>query len=126
MRVADEILIQLGGRKFIACTGCKNFRTDGDCEYLLMDIPKNRSKANRLEIKYNRGADDYTMRFFRHRNANYNYKRYIAGKDPWTEAKDTEVKTYEHIYCDQLTELFAEVTGMIIPYKVIINTYVYS
>lgn len=125
MTIAQEILSQLGGRKFIACTGCKNFLTDNG-ENLIMNIPRNGSKANRLEVTYNHGNDTYNMRFYRHRNASYSQKRYIAGKDPWIEAKDTEVRTFNDVHCDQLTKLFTEVTGMIVPHKLIINGYTFG
>ena len=48
MSVPSIILEQLGGQQFIAMTGCKNFV--GDKNKLRMTIPKNMSKANRLEI----------------------------------------------------------------------------
>ena len=44
MSVPKIILEQLGGQKFIAMTGCRNFV--GDKNMLRMTIPKNMSKAN--------------------------------------------------------------------------------
>lgn len=126
MTIAEEILIQLGGRKFIACTGCSNFHSSGDQDFLVMNIPRNGSKANRLEVRYNHGSDSYDMRFYRHRNASYSYKRYLAGKDAWTDAKDTEVKSFKEVYADQLRELFTEVTGMIVPMKITINGHTFG
>ena len=35
MTIAEEILVQLGGRKFIACTGCSNFHSSGDQDFLV-------------------------------------------------------------------------------------------
>lgn len=121
MTIAEEILVQLGGRKFIAFTGCSNFHSCGSNDFLVMNIPRNKSKANRLEIKYNHNSDTYDMRFYRHRNASYSQKRYLSGKDPWIDAKDTDVKSFKEVYADQLRELFTEVTGMIIPMKITIN-----
>ena len=48
MKAANIILEQLGGNKFIAMTGAKNFVSDGNT--LRMTLPKNRSKANRLYV----------------------------------------------------------------------------
>lgn len=44
MRVADIILNQLGGNKFVVMTGSKNFVSDGNT--LRMNLAKNCSKAN--------------------------------------------------------------------------------
>ena len=121
MTIAEEILIQLGGRKFVTFTGCNNFHTDGEQDYLVMNIPKNGSKANRCEIRYNHGMDTYDMRFYRHANATFNMNRYIKTGNGWKDAKDTEVKTFKDVYCDQLRELFTEVTKMIIPMRLTIN-----
>ena len=63
MRIADIILQQLGGNKFLVMTGAKNLVADGNT--LRMTLPKNCSRANRLYITLD--ADDtYTMRFFKY------------------------------------------------------------
>lgn len=49
--VAEQILLQLGGRKFVAMTGSKNFRADGNT--LRMQLVKNQSGANFLHITLN-------------------------------------------------------------------------
>ena len=61
MTVANTILEQLGGNKFIAMTGAKNFLSDGNT--LRMTLPKNRSKANRLYVTLDT-TDTYPMYFF--------------------------------------------------------------
>lgn len=61
MKIANAILEQLGGNKFIAMTGAKNFVSDGNT--LRMTLPKNRSKANRLYVTLD-ATDTYTMYFF--------------------------------------------------------------
>ena len=38
MTIAEEILRQLGGRKFVVCTGCSNFHSDGEQDYLGVSI----------------------------------------------------------------------------------------
>ena len=121
MTIAEQILLQLGGRKFIACTGCNNFHSNGAQDFLVMNIPRNGSKANRCEIKYNHSTDTYNIRFYRHRNASYSTKRYINTGNGWIDAKDTELKVYENVYCDMLRNIFSEYTGLIIPMKITIN-----
>lgn len=108
MRVADIILEQLGGHKFVVMTGSKNFVADGDT--LRMNLARNASKANRLWITLD--ADDtYTMRFFKYTAGGWkvDHKKQTVVEKP---EKIEEVKTYKGIYCDQLQELFTETTGM--------------
>lgn len=126
MTIAEEILVQLGGRKFIAATGCNNFHSSGEQDFLVMNIPRNGSKANRCEIKYNYGTDTYDVRFYRHKNGNFNMKRYMDTGEGWTEAKDTDLRIYEGVYCDMLREIFSEYTGMIIPMKIIIDGHTFG
>ena len=57
MKVAEKILEQLGGQKFIAMTGANHFVADGNT--LRMALPKNASKANRLYITLD-ATDTYT------------------------------------------------------------------
>jgi hypothetical protein len=102
--VATTILDQLGGRKFIDMTGSKNFLADRD--RLLMTLAKNRSKANRLEIRLN-GLDLYDMRFFQYISFKFN----VSNRST-REEKIEDIKTYKNVYCHQLQELFTSVTGM--------------
>lgn len=104
MRVADVILEQLGGNKFLVMTGAKNLLADGNT--LRMTLPKNMSKANRLWITLD-PDDTYTMYFF----------KFTAGrlsKKTWTftDDKKVEIKKVSGIYLDQLQEIFTNVTGM--------------
>jgi hypothetical protein len=104
MRVADIILQQLGGNKFVVMTGSKNFLSDGNT--LRMSLAKNGSKANRLEITLE--ADDtYTMRFYKYTAGRLNKKTFS-----WTEDKVEEVSTVDGVYCDMLQPIFTQVTGM--------------
>ena len=104
MTVAQEIYRQLGGGRFAVMTGAKDFI--GDKYSLRMSLPRNASKANRLEIKLT-PMDTYTMRFYRYTPMRIDYKR---GKIH--EAKWTDIRILEDVYCDQLQELFTMVTGM--------------
>ena len=104
MTVANIILDQLGGNKFIAMTGAKNFLADGNT--LRMTLPKNMSKANRLYITLE--ADDtYTMYFFKFTAGRLNKKTF-----EFTEDKTTEVKTVKGVYFDMLQDIFTQTTGM--------------
>ena len=109
-QIASDIYNQLGGHKFEVMTGTKGFIWDNDKQQLRMSLAKNASKANRLDIIYN-WDDTYTMRFFNYRAGHWriDHKRQTVTEIP---EKITEVRTYSHIYCDQLQELFTEITGM--------------
>ncbi len=104
MKIADIILEQLGGNKFLAMTGAKNLLADENT--LRMTLPKNRSKANRLYITLD-PDDTYTMRFFRFTAGRLNRKTFA-----WTEDKTTEVKETSGVYADMLQDIFTSVTGM--------------
>ena len=58
MAIAKTILEQLGGGRFIAFTGAKDFLTIDNG--LRFRIGRNASKANRVEIRLN-GSDLYDM-----------------------------------------------------------------
>ncbi len=105
MRVADIILQQLGGNRFAAMTGSKMFIADGNS--LKMNLAKNASKANRLTVTLDEATDTYKMRFYRYTAGRLNKKTFA-----WTPDKVTEVAEYSDVYCDQLQELFTEVTGL--------------
>lgn len=105
MGVAQTILKQLGGNKFITMTGAKNLVADGNT--LKMTLPRNRSKANTLWITYNRGKDSYKMEFLKFSDLRVNAR---TGKV--TDEKFETIKKYGDVYFDQLQELFTSVTGM--------------
>ena len=104
MKVADIILEQLGGNKFVVMTGASHFISDGNT--LKMQLPRNLSKANRLDITLD-VDDTYTMRFFKYTPMKLNTKTFEFSKE-----KIKEIKTVEGVYCDMLQETFTEVTGM--------------
>lgn len=104
MSVANTILQQMGGNKFIVMTGSKNFLSDGNT--LRMSLAKNISKANRLEVTLD--ADDlYTMRFYKYTAGRLNKKTWS-----WTKDKVEEVYTVSGIWFDMLQSVFTQVTGM--------------
>lgn len=104
MRVADIILQQLGGNRFLVMTGAKNLISDGNI--LRMSLPKNMSGANKLEITLD-DTDTYTMRFYKYTAGRLNKKTWS-----WTEDKVKEIYTIDDVYCDMLQSIFTEVTGM--------------
>jgi len=92
MTVAHEILRQLGGNKFIAMTGAKNF--GGTENSITFKIGRNSSKANWVKIVLN-GKDLYDVSFIQVRG---------------TELKT--LKTYNDVYNDSLRDIFTSYTGM--------------
>ena len=104
MTVANTILEQLGGNKFITMTGAKNFVADGTT--LHMTLPKNRSKANRLFITLDE-TDTYTMYFFKFTVGRFHKKTFA-----WIPDKQEEIKKVSGVYADMLQEIFTSITGM--------------
>lgn len=105
MSVAETIYNQLGGGRFTAMTGCKNFVSDNYS--LRMSLPRNHSKANRLTIEYNPGTDLYTMRFWRYTSFRINRK---TGN--FYPEKIVDLKVFDDVYCDQLQETFTGYTRL--------------
>lgn len=94
MSVAKTILEQLGGRRFVVMTGSKDFV--GSNNSLTMRLTKNKSGANKLRITLT-PADTYTMEFMK-----FSPKHLTV----------TTVTTREGVYCDNLQEVFTDVTGL--------------
>lgn len=97
--IAGEILRQLGGNKFIAMTGAKNFFCD-DKGNIGFKIGRNCSNVNYVSIKLN-SLDLYDMKFEAVR---------LSRKDFSTSRK--VIAEHNGIYNDQLQEIFTSVTGM--------------
>ena len=97
--IAKTILEQIGGRRFAAMTGSKDFIDMGNG--LRMSLARNKTSANRLDIIYDGGADLYNLRF---------YRRTFSKKT--FESRTKDIETHEGIYCDMLEEMFTMVTGL--------------
>ena len=97
--IAKTILEQIGGRRFAAMTGSKDFIDMGNG--LRMSLARNKTSANRLDIIYDGGADLYNMRFYR---KTFSKKTF--------ESRTKDIETHEGIYCDMLEEMFTMVTGL--------------
>ena len=93
MTVAKTILEQLGGNKFVAMTGAKNFM--GFENGLVMKIGRNSSNSNYLKITLN-SMDTYDMEF--------------AKLTRMGEKKS--VRMVYNVYNDMLASVFTEHTGM--------------
>ena len=104
MSVADIILQQLGGHKFVVMTGSSHFVSDKNT--LRMKLAKNKSKANKLDITLD-AYDTYTMHFYK-----YTAPRRKPNSFEFTDGKVEEVAKFEGIYCDMLQDIFTQVTGM--------------
>lgn len=104
--IADTILQQLGGGRFVVMTGSRDFIAIDNG--LRMGLARNASKANRLEITLN-GADLYDMKFYRYTPWRFSTR---GGKFTEYPEKITTVKEYKNIFFDQLEELFTETTGL--------------
>mgnify|MGYP000032455355 FL=1 len=96
--IAQTILQQIGGRRFSVMTGSKNFTDIG--HGLRMNLARNKTQANRLEIVLDEGTDTYIMKFYRQ----------VITKD--LEVKVTEVANYDMVYFDMLEDIFTSVTGL--------------
>lgn len=97
--VAKTILEQIGGGKFIAITGSKNFIDLGNG--LRMNLTRNKTSANRLDILLDEETDTYIMRFYRH---SFSKKTF--------EVTTKDIVRHEGVYCDMLEEMFTSVTGL--------------
>ena len=76
MTIAQTILDQLGGNKFMAMTGSKNFTDCG--RSLSMRLAKNASRANYLKITLN-GLDTYDMEFTQYLSQICKYVKKYSG-----------------------------------------------
>jgi len=101
--IAQTILSQLGGNRFVAMTGAKNFgySSDGDDTILSFKIGRNATQTNYVTVRYNRGMDNYSMIF-----------EAVRQKRKTFEVTRKTIAEYKGVYCDQLQELFGETTGM--------------
>lgn len=98
MTIGQIILQQLGGNRFIAMTGAKDFvRSDAE-QWLQFKLPSKphytKNKINCVKITLT-PADLYTVEFM-----------YIRGMNV------IHVSTVEGVYCDMLQSVFTDATGL--------------
>ena len=96
IEIAQTILNQLGGRRFVAMTGAKNFVADSENAKLSFKLPARFAKngINHVSIRLT-PMDVYTVKFSK----------------IWA-SKVTEISNHNDIYCDMLVELFESETGL--------------
>jgi len=91
--VASTILQQLGGNRFVAMTGAKNFVAVD--QGLFFALPRFAGvKINRVKVTLT-PADDYVVEFYASRGATMKL-----------------VAKVEDVYCDTLAATFEEATGL--------------
>ncbi|MFY7937720.1 MAG: hypothetical protein ACOVOQ_10095 [Flavobacterium sp.] len=95
MKIANEILQQLGNNKFISMTGVKNLVALENG--LQMRLPRNSSKANVLRIELT-DSDTYSVTFYAYSNRDFSCPK---------------VKEYNNIYAEQLQGIFTAQTGLL-------------
>lgn len=96
-QIVNTMVSQLGGNRFFAMTGSKPLYKNCNCDnpLITLQLRRNLSKSNYLTITYIAGADLYKMEFIR-----------------LTKTSRDIVKEFTDVYCDQLQELFTQVTGL--------------
>jgi len=100
MNIANTILEQIGGRRFAIMTGAKNFSAmkenseTGQLGGLMFSIGRNSKGINKVIIRY-MANDTYTMEFGTIRKYEYKVKTVV-----------------EEVYCDMLTDIFTDATGL--------------
>ena len=92
LAVANTILSQLGGNKFLAMTGASNLvgREDG----LSFKVGRNDAKVTHVRVTLT-PADEYTLEFINVRGT-----------------KIKPLATVEHVYADNLSQVFETKTGL--------------
>lgn len=104
MSVAEVILQQLGGTRFITMTGAKEFIADNNA--LRFKLPRNGSKANYCRIELN-SKDLYNMEFIK-----FTPSRFYSKTFKYTEPKTEVLQTYCDIDCSQLCIVFEQYTKL--------------
>lgn len=100
--IAQTIYQQLGGAKFGIMVGAKNLgfiRTDEGVAFVCKFM-KNKSGMTNLKVIYDYGKDLYNMVFY---SVRFSKKTFET---------TTKEKRFDGIFCDQLTEIFENFTGL--------------
>ena len=95
LTVAKIVLQQLGGNRFKAMTGAKDFL--GDETSLMFRIPRAKDGINKVKITLDFGMDLYKVEFLK-----VNFKKYTFNV----------VHTADQVYFDDLARVFTEYTGL--------------
>lgn len=117
--IANTILRQLGGNKFMVMTGAKQFVAIENG--IRFRIGRNATQTNMIRITL-RADDTYKMEFIKIGNMVNSYAIMAKSKDrddfmrklkaAEKRAEPKVLQEYDGIYCDQLQELFTEYTHL--------------
>ena len=91
---AEEVLQQLGGRRFIAMTGAKNFVKNDKDKSIVFRVPKAKNSINTIRITLT-SSDLYNVEFISVRGTNIKTVKEVKG-----------------VYNDQLQSIFTQYTGL--------------
>ena len=126
--IANIILQQLGGRRFVVTTGARQLVAIDNG--LRFRIGRNGSKANLVRIVLDEDTDTYQMQFMKMgkevnpytilmryhgkglSEEEYNAKVSAAIEKAQMNAQPKILQEYNGVYCDQLEELFCNYTKM--------------
>ena len=97
LRIANTILAQLGGRRFISMTGARNFIGGESC--LMFSLPAGFAKdgINKVRITL-----DWTD--------TYIFEALKVSRGP--ELKFETIEKLEYVYADDLEDIFTNITGL--------------
>lgn len=100
--IANEIIQQLGGRKFTVMTGAKHYMTMTDKDGLTFHLPGTITKShiNRVRIILD-PSDTYTVSF-------WNYRKQKNIHTPSMK----KIAEHEMVYDDMLQKIFTAETGL--------------
>lgn len=105
---ANIIYQQLGGGRFTAMTGAKNFVALENG--IRFNIGRNASKANKVKITLN-GLDLYDVEFIKYTPHSFKISR--DGKSfKETQESSKTIAEYNDVYGDMLQDIFTRETGM--------------
>lgn len=93
-QVAQTILAQLGGNRFVAMTGAKNLMSDGNALRFHLPARFARNGANLVSVELD-ARDLYTVKFSKYR-----------------KLEVTEISVHDHVPADALALLFRDKTGL--------------
>ena len=97
LQVANTILVQLGGRRFIAMTGARDF--SGGDNFITFSLPAGFAKdgINKIRITLD-WTDTYIFE--------------ALNVYPGPELKFDTIKKMDYVYADDLEDIFTSVTGL--------------
>ena len=102
-QIANEMMNQLGGSKFLFMVGVKMAVYDykGGNVVLSMNIGRNKTSANFLKMIYDAASDLYIMQLIRKATSRKTF-----------ETTEKLVAERKGIYCDMVQATFTEMTGL--------------